>query len=419
VRVTEQSAYPGWVRLTYGVVSGAAAAIILGFGLSAWLQALGLGLIIQSGDASSAIGQFIGRAGLNFQTIHNIRIAGTGLPGGLEGLTLSISWPVTLWAIIPAVSLMLGGLLSSKLSGARGAGRFMAGTYVAVPYTIFLLIVRPFCTAVTTAIRLPQFEIGGWNPAPELITAQLIPALGSTVFFGLAFGAIFGGIGALGGIPAIIRGLFRREACLPAWLRGAFISFLAGSLIFSLLFALYIGFGLRGKGNREGQEQVRSAVTLLPAASGLTYYVSHGTTIRGGTSSSVDPESGFRLSAGLIRGVETDGKKKQIPGVAYLAFLIPAISLVLGGYYAAKTANQPIRKMPLAAGIAVAYGAIMALLTPLFTLVQKSSFMIVDVTNTAAIILGPSAAEAFALGLAFAFVFGLIGVSIYKPYAHP
>lgn len=419
MRVTEQSAYPGWVRLTYGAASGAVVAIILGFGLSAWFHILGLGLIIQSEDARSAISQFVGRAGLNFQAIHNIRIAGSGLPGGPEGLTLSISWPITLWAIIPAVSLMLGGLVSSKLSGVRGTGRFMAGAYAAVPYTIFLLIARPFCTASTAAVRLPQFEIGGWNPAPELIAARLIPAFGSTIFFGLAFGIIFGGIGALGGIPAIIRGLFRREAYMPAWLRGALISFLIGSLIFFLLFALYIGFGLRRQGNAERQEQVRSAVTLLPAASGLAYYVSHGVTIRGGTSSTVDPEGGFRLRAGLIRGVETDGRERHIPGAVYLAFLIPVVALVLGGYYAAKTANEPIRKAPLAAGVAGAYGVIMALLTPIYTLVQRSSFVVGDVTNTAAITLGPPAAEAFVLGLAIAFVFGLIGVNIYRPYARP
>ncbi|MEN6371531.1 MAG: hypothetical protein ABFD64_05900 [Armatimonadota bacterium] len=417
MRETENNASPGWVRLVYGAASGAVVAAILGFGLSAWFQMLGLGLIIPSGKIST-ISQFIGRAGLNFYAIHHINIAGNGMPGGIPGLTLNILWPLTLWAVVPAIALALGGLASAKLAGAKDSGRFTTGALVAIPYVIFLLIARPFFTATTGAIHLPQFEIGGWNPAPELIAAKLIPAIGSTIFYGLIFGIIFGGIGALGGCKAIKNGLFGKDAWLPAWIRGALISFLVGQLIFFLLFAAYIGFGLKGHTKAEKTERVKSAVTLLPAASGLAYYISHGVTVRGGASSTIDEESGFKLRAGLIRGIETDGKKKHVPALAYLALIIPAVALVLGGHHAAKTSNKPVKKGQLAAGIAIAYAVLMALFAPLYMLVQKSSFTIENTTNQAAITLGPSIAESFALGFVLALVFGLIGISIYRPHDH-
>ncbi|MEN6521452.1 MAG: hypothetical protein ABFD46_09945 [Armatimonadota bacterium] len=418
MRETESNASPGWVRLVYGAASGAVVAAILGFGLSAWFHMLGLGLVVPSNGTHSTISQFVGRAGLNFYAIHHISIAGAGMPGGIPGLTLSILWPLTLWAAVPAIALALGGLVSAKLAGAKDAGRFTAGALVAIPYVIFLLIARPFFTAATSAIHLPQFEIGGWNPAPELIAAKLIPAAGGTVFYGLIFGVIFGGIGALGGLAGVKKRLFGKDAWLPAWIRGALISFLIGQLIFFCLFAVYIGIGLKGHTKAERTERVKSAVTLLPAASGLAYYISHGVTIRGGASSTVDDESGFKLSAGLIRGIETDGKKKHVPLLAYLTLIIPAVALVLGGYYAAKTSNKPVKKWPLAAGIAIAYAALMALFAPLYMLIQKSSFTIENVTNQAAITLGPSVPESFALGLVIALLFELIGISIYRPHDH-
>lgn len=421
----QRESQPGWAGTLLGAVAGAVAAVVVGFGLSAAFSAVGPALVAPSEGAHQSARTFLARAGLNLYAIHHIRIAGGGLPGGPSGAYVSIAWPITTWAILPAAALAIGGWLSGRLSGARGRHRFWVGLLSAVPYVIILLAVRGLFGLHTSALRFPLPKIAGVELEPGLLSALLRPAAGSTLFHGLLFGAIFGSIGALGGLRAIWRGLVRRDAFWPSWLRGAVVAVVLGQLIFVALLAAVSGRAMgafsRGGKNTAPGELARGWVTNLAASAGWAYYLAHGVTLRADTAVAPGvPEAEpvvQRYRVGLLTGIVEDDKRKPAPHWAYLLLIVPAAALVTGGFLAAKTAGQPASRPALAAGFAAAYALLLTALVPCYTLALRTVITTQGLTNRTTASIGPSAAQVFALGLILAFVFGFIGVSVYRPYA--
>jgi hypothetical protein len=437
VQDKEQGKYasPGWLKLTYGAASGAVVAAILGYGLSAWLSMLGFALILPTENIKTSLEQYLSRSGLNFLAIHHIRIIGNSMPGGSGGNHISIIWPITTWAIIPAVALMIGGFISVRMSNARGIARFISGALVAIPYVILLLVARPFFAVSGADISLPSIAIQGCDTILDA-NAQFSPSILSTIFHGLLFGVLFAGIGAFGGPIAAWRKLFQEDSFWPAWMRGAFIALIIGYVffLFCASFAATRFARYRVSGDSESTLPLKTSITLIPAVSGMADYLAHGITLSGGTSSTLDFGQGFEFRAGLIRGIkdssekstvgelENGGKKKPTPiwpKWAYLLLIIPALSLIIGGYITAKTAKRPIRKPAIIIGIAGMYALLSTVLIGFFRLTQSSTMAVGDMTNRVAITIGPSAAETFLCSLLFGFIFGLIGVVIYRQHDRP
>ena len=420
----------GWVRLAYGAVIGAVAAAALGYGLSVAFSTAGLALVAPSEGAGRDSGLFFARSGLNYLAIHHIRIVGGGLPGNPANVALSILWPLTIWAVIPAAALMVGGYVSRRLSGAASPAWFASGALVAIPYIIFLLVASIFFVVPSTAVKLP--EISGTGIAPESVPALLRAAADGTVLNGILFGIIFGGLGALGGFRAIWNGLFRRDAFWPSWARGAMISVIAGQLVFFVLvfvlafLAPRLGFG-GGISNpspseagtlSEAGEMMRSWVTVSPAVSGNIHYFSHGVTLAGRITSKVGiPEARSNVQvfrAGIIKGITYEGESKPVARWLYLLVLAPAIALAYGGYIAARTGNEQNARFALAAKFAVFYALLLTALVPLYTLALRTAIMTGEITTRTAAMVGPSAAQTFGLSLVIAFVFGYMGVKIHR-----
>ena len=412
-----------WAKGAYAAVVGAAAAALLGYGLNAGLSALGLALAAPVRDVPQTAHLFFARAGLNFHAIHHIRIVGGSLPGGPSGTYVSVFWPITVWAILPAAALMVGGSISARLAGARGPARFAAGAWLAIPYVVLLAIARPFSAVPSVSIDLPK--IAGTGLAPESVPALLAPALGSTIYHGLLFGILFGGIGGLGGLRIIWRGLVQRDAFWPSWARAAVIGIAAAqALLFVVLSVAFVAALNRvGRGREEigACEAIRLWAAVAPACAGDAHYFAHGVTLRGSRVTQPGiPEArpivqSYRV--GLAMGIASDDETRPLPRWTYLAFVVPAGMLILAGFAAAKTANEPIRRPALAAGLASAYALLLTALTPCYTLTIKTAITAGGVTTHTTAAVGPSAAQAFALGLVLAFIFGFIGVNLCRRYA--
>lgn len=415
-----------WIRVAFGAIVGAAAAFIVGYCLSAAFSILGFALITPSEDARPSAVRFLARSGLNFYAVHHIRIDGGGLPGGPADTFVSIAWPITMWAIVPVLALVMGGWISARLSRAAGPGSFWAGALTALPYAVILLVLRPIFAVPSVGISLPTLPVPGLEFDPGLVTARLFPAMDSTLLHGLLFGVIFGTLGASGSPTNRRRLLLLPNAFRPSWARGALISLVAGQLILLLLLALAssLGVGADSAGDdvRERGRQMRAWATILPTVSGSLYYLSHGVTLKGEYVVKPGvPEARpivQRYRAGIITGIVADGKRESVPKWAYIAVLAPALALTLGGFLAARSAIGAYSKIGLTTGFAASYALLLTGLSTLYTLVLRTIVTTGEFSTYTVATIGPAPAQSFIFGLILAFIFGLIGVTIYRPNAH-
>lgn len=395
-----------WIRLTYSAIVGTVVAAILGYGLSLAFSLFGLALVAPTDGVRPHSALFLERSGLNFLAIHHIKIIGSSLAGEATKANVSIVWPITLWAIIPALALIIGGFTCRKLTNVR-QGTFAMGAALAVPYTLVLLIGRAFLSVPSTAVKLPQLPLQGLTVDPSILPTIFNASALSIVLHGLIFGMIFGGLGSLG-LKGIRKGLTQKNAFWPSWARGAVLALVLGQTILLVLIAAF-ALGSTHAKNREW-----TSASLISEEAGLAHYFSHGVTLRGGIESKVGiPEAqptseSFR--AGMLQGTEANGKKKPVKPIAYTALLIPALACLIGGRFAAKKSEKIRPKWQLAASFAASYALLMSAIVGLYTLVISTATSFEGIATTASIAVGPSAAEAFAFSLAISFIFGFIGI---------
>jgi hypothetical protein len=402
----------GWLRLAYGSTAGAVVAAVLGYALSTFASVLGMGLItsVETISFHSDNRLFLYGSGLNFLAIHHIRLLGNGT-GVSEGMHTSIIWPITVWALIPAVALIVGGYISSKLSNGRGAGRFASGAAVALPYAV-LLSAASFLFVVPSGIRLPSLPISGWSFDPSLLPLVFKAPLIGTFLHGIVFGLIFAGLGAMGGLRRIWGALVSKGAYWPSWVRGAVAAFLVSKVII-LLLAVLIAVG---QGHRSSNTQWVTPNTM-PGIAGMAHCFSCGATLRGSITTKAamagNPISeSYRV--GMLKGLDYDNNKKPLPNLAFLALIIPAVGMVLGGFLAAKSAAETRPKLELGVAFACAYALLLSALAPCYMLLINT--MSSSGARTT-LLISPSIAETFIFSFILAFIFGLIGVIIYRPNA--
>ncbi len=388
------------VRLSIAAVIGAIAAAIIGFGASIWVYASGLGIFAPAEGINASTLQTLTRSGLNFLASHHIRIVGDSVPGGDPTIHTIIIWPITLWALIPAISLIIGGYFSRRI---LGKGGWVSGAFVAVPYTILLAVGSGWFTASTANVVLPAvkgLEIGG--SGVSAVPLRAVPA--SLIVSGLTLGVVFGGLGA------DVTGAIKLR--WPVWLRGAFISLLASYAVFLIIIALASGFwsgkiseSIDGTNSRSS----RIVLSSLPAAAGLGDYLAHGATVSSVFSSPFEDEDTI-LRVGLLRGVPTDEGQKKAPVAAYLLMILPAAILFSTGRWMSKQVLEPVSKLSFVISFAGSYALILTACTSLFSLVQSTTVRTSDISNTLAVRLSVAPAEVFLTGLVMALVFGYLGL---------
>jgi hypothetical protein len=332
--------------------------------------------------------------------MHHIRIVGESSSGAV-----SILWPATILAVLPAAGIIIGGWLAGKIGGAK------SGIWLAVPYTIILLIVRPYVAILSTAISLPAVPVSGAEFDPGLLPRLLSPALVSTLFHGLAFGAFFGAVGGAGGFAAIRRWVAGRTSW-PAWARAALMSLLISEIVFLLLLTALTA--VRAGHQEKPNQVVRVWTTQALAGAKLSHYLAQGVTLRGW----VEPLQIGSFKIGWFTGIAQEGKEpKRAPFWLYLLGIVPAASLVCGGVMAAKADHGLTNRFVLIASTSGAYALFQSAAVLLYTLALGTQITAGGVTTDTALTIAPSAAQAFLFGLIFALIFTTIGVSIHRPNA--
>jgi hypothetical protein len=398
------------VRVVLAVLVGAIVAALLGYGVSLLLYGQGIALISPSETAGKSTEALLGRPGLNFEAIHHIRVAGAGLPGADGNLSVSIQWPVSLLVIIPALSLMIGGWVASKIVATRG--NFVVGALIALPYVAILLIVREWIAVPSSAIALPALPNDIPQFDPGLIAAVLRPEPLSAIFNGLVLGIIFGGIGAIGGPAALWHGVRRGGGIWPAWIRGAFAAAIGGHIVFLLLLALFIGLWLpkQDMDTSARARAGRSYATLLTTGAGWAHYFAHGVTLTGHVEADPGvadvPPTVQTYQAGLLTGFKSEDKTKPIKPVMFALMVVPAVLLFFAGRAAGAESSNRVISAAMMAGF---YALIMTAGVLFFSIATSTAISVGDVTSRTSVVLGPSAKYTFPLALGFGFAFGVLG----------
>lgn len=375
-----------WTQLAAASAAGAAAAVIIGFALSLIAAWLGLGILRPSETAADlSFNKTLARAGINLLISHRAAIV-----GGSTTNWLVISWPLTLWAIIPAASLLVGGYLCSVIISRRAGNKFAVGASTAIPYTMFLLIMRPFCAVLSSSVQLPNLPAKGvefdFNLLPTAI--KLYSSLGDVIIMGLVFGILFGGLGASRGWAKLLS----PEVIKSSWIRGALAALFFGYLTMSV-----IAFGITAVTSRW------TSVDLIPAVAGNFYGMAHGASLKVIRSNTVS-SNGSSSEGG---STEFESKSVMTPAAILALGIIPAFWLLAGGSAAAAGSG----KSPFIASAKMAafYALCLTAVSPLFSFVlsQINTAGGVPVKTTVTLSLAP--AQIFIGSLIIALVFGTLG----------
>jgi|GEM_PF-4426704 len=386
-----------WARIIIASVAGAAAAVLLGFALSLLAAKFGLGILRPSGSTESNSNETLARAGINFLISHHVTIVGRGATTWLE-----INWPITLWAIIPAVSLVLGGYICSLIVG-RKSGGFTVGAVVAIPYTAFLIIMSPYCTAVSKSVQMPNLPAKGvefdFSILPNAVKLQTLPV--DIITAGLVFGILFGGLGALGGIRSWVKLLFSPELPRSSWIRGALAALVFGYFTMSIL-----AFGITAVTHQW------SSADLIPTVTGNFYGIAHGASLKVIRSNTVSSQGGFSKGG----SVEFESKN-VLPTTTVIALgIIPAFWLLIGGRIAGARSGKSffVNSVEMAGFYALCMVATSALFS--FALSQMNTVGDAPVKTTILLSLAPT--QVFIGSFAIALVFGTLGAFWSQLNAH-
>lgn len=371
-------------KLLAAAAYGAVLAIVIAYLCSYVLMRSGLGVISSLGESTRGPAVF-SRAALNLYAIQHSPLVGEGAVtdalGTRERVKARITLPLTVWAAIPAIALLIGGAVAAGKS--RGGGRrqvVRAGLLVGLIYGVILMAAAGLVSARIGGFVMP--EIGGVSPNPPEIPfrAESSPVL-------LGFGVLFAWLGAL----IVLRN--ERDDAGPSrwWACGKAVVVCA--LVLQLVVA---GVLLERTTNRradDGGEKPR-IVEMLPTAAGLGYAMLNGTTLVASVES--------RLMSGpvqrpFLERVNLYGDSDRI-AIALGALLLGLVLVFVAGALAVRWGSRdgPIRTGLRVAVLNVVYVLALILLCEM-RLAQSTAISSTTIQIRA--LLGPGLAVSFVVAL--------------------
>jgi len=335
----------------YGVVIS----LLLGYVLSYLARCVGMGVVVGSGSWHG--GRAFMLAGLNLYASQHIPLVGSGVPpGAVDNIDATITFPLTVWAVIPAFALMVGGWLAGRMRADAGRwGTIVPAVGGGIAYAAVLAALAPVISARFASTAIPK--VPNWEFNPPGIPFR--PSIAGTLLYGSLFGLLFSYLGALiavRGVDSHVRGKW--WACAKAVIAVAVVVQL-------LVCGAALGWFVTGSRSGESDEFAQPEVAqILPAAIGTAYALLHAARL----SLEVTPASLPSASAQLYRGVTTsDGGKttrKQLPGYVWIGGLIVALSALVSGRLAVKVGSRD-GSLPTAFRVTVLHSAYLAAIVAL------------------------------------------------------
>lgn len=387
--IRRQGGASGVFGVARAVVFGAVVALVLAYALSYVLAHFGMGVVTASGEASRGPSVFA-RAALNLYAAQHVTLRGTSEaddsgPDGAPGVSAAVTLPLTVWALIPIVALVVGGCVAAVLKGDFGRrGTLLTAAIAGLLYGLCLFGAAFGVRADIDSFLIPQ--IGGFGANPPQIPFGPDPA--SALLLGVGFGVVFS---CLGGLVAVRLCEWDRQ---PRGWWAATKAAVAFALAVQLLIAVAAGVWLGSESREEDSEEGSSRVMeMLPTVSGLAYSMIHGGSIVSGVESRVGwgsaPTRSFHARVSLYQGLDVEqlGRRSQRPisrSIAAGVAAIVAVCMFGAGWFAVKWGSRG-GSLPTAGALAAAHTVYMVAATSVCDLVLVQG----DPISTSAIYIRP------------------------------
>ncbi|MCX6344703.1 MAG: hypothetical protein NT018_06480 [Armatimonadetes bacterium] len=312
-------------------ISGALIALALAFLLSwAGLYA-GVANITAPGAKAEHGKAALSRAALNLYAMQHVTLKGSGLIATFAGpqkVSDSVTLPITLWAFIPALSLLAGGYVAGRRRiGAKRMGLLISSILSGVFYAIVLCAGSLFVKAKLDPSALPVIDGTSFNPHDILLSPDILSAALSAGLFGVVF-AYLGGM-------IVLRGE-RQLQPIPGqwWVCGKALIVVAA--VVQLVMTATIGIWLLRANSDKLQGSSRTQILALsPTATGIAYSLLYGGTLTVNIES-LREEGAVQGMANLYSGIDTDKleqprrmKTVYIIAIAFIGALMAFIAGVL------------------------------------------------------------------------------------------
>lgn len=343
-------------KMFAGICFGALVALVVGYAASYVMAHFGLGVIGSTGGGRAVFS----RAALNLYAMQHVILV-----GGNRDVFAAIAVPISLWALVPALALLIGGYQTASLiGGSSRTARLAAAILSGVLYALALAAVSRVIWARFDAFLVPQ--ISGFESNPQEFPFR--PSTRSTLLFAGLFGVIFAYLGALIATRsrhASIEPPGRWWACAKA--------VVVVALVIQLLIVLAaVGAGLSKskKGDNAAQSHPWSVVELLPTAGGIGYSLINGGTLVAGvqTHTYIDKKTtrllytSVSLPGGIVRDdVTIRSRKPTAAGFVAAGVALGTLAALAMGWFAVAWGSGD-GALPTAVRIGLIHTAILAMM---------------------------------------------------------
>lgn len=344
-----EAANPIAAAIYCGLVSLAVA-----FALSYLFGRLGLGVVSAAYAWDSP--RALHLAALNLYASQHVPLVGSGhLPGDAIPIKATVTFPLTLWAAIPFVSLVIGGYLAARSRTVSGRwGMIVPAVLGGVLYAAVLGIFAGIVSAKFTSAALPGVSGTEFNPPAIPFRPSIAVAPWACGIFAV-ISTYLGAILALRFSP--------NHAIAGKWWACAKAVFVTGLLIQVLV----AGAGLALFTRSEGVEQGAHAkfVQVLPAVAGIGYTLIHGGRLTYGALPTAMPSAGYSGDIELYRGVSSkksgEASRRRLGSYVWIGAVLAAAVAFAAGRLAVKLGSRD-GSLPTAVRVVILQAAYMILI---------------------------------------------------------
>ena len=383
-------------------VYGALLALVIGCACSYVLMHYGTGIVGARGDR--VLGpEVFARSGLNLYALQHVALLGAGevtdALGNRLKVTASIVLPLTVWAAVPAIALMIGGYRAARSRASCGR-RAMTGAAIAagIMYALALFAASRWLESRLDTFLMP--EVSGFSANPPQIDFH--PSARSALVFGMGFGIAFSYLGAL----IAVRGAVREHTPGRWWACGKAV--VVTAVVLQILIACSVLVVALARKGADAESNPR-IVEMLPAAGGLGYAMIHGATMTGCVESSFAAQSGARRAfcaqVNAYAGTRRESSRTRSSPAVWVAVLLAGIvAAFVSGRLAVRWGSRD-GSLPTAWRTALLHTAYLALLPVLC----EMSLTQADAVSSSTIRLQAHYGGAILVSFAGVFVSSLLG----------
>lgn len=308
-------------------------ALVVSLLLSYLFGRLGLGVV--SADYAWNSPRALHLAGLNVYASQHVPLIGYGVPpGDASPIRASVTFPLTLWAILPFFSLVLGGYLSGRTRLALGRWAMVVpAVFGGLLYTAAMVGIAQFVSVKFVSAALPAMGGVEFN-----VPAIPFRPLASAVPLGCGVFAVISTY-----LGAILAFRFSPEHSIAGkWWSCAKAVFISGLIIQILVAGAGLGLFTRAEPVEEGAHI--EFIQILPTVAGIGYALLHGSVLSYGAVPTAMPASGYSGSVQIYRGTYTkrmdETRRTRLGPYVWIGAALAAFVAFFAGRLAVKLGSR-------------------------------------------------------------------------------